>query len=201
MGVWRSGSACRLQRRTRTCFPQFSDQQEQPFVQVSPEYIVSSKWQRMASSGIAWTEFRMGFRPGIHQSSRRFSRMCRHKPVLLNWGAVGSRAFRRWPPTGRAPPRNPGDGSKVTKGNGSSWIFGPCLTCANVLRRVQHPGFSLVGWSVPRRDRETSSRLHWCGLRPSRTAVPAGGGASCPGCSAAARISTPSTRRGPGREQ
>jgi hypothetical protein len=25
----------------------------------------------------------------------------------------------------------------------SSWIFEPCLTCANVLRRVRHPGFSL----------------------------------------------------------
>jgi hypothetical protein len=33
---------------------------------------------------------------------------------------------------------------RFTKGNGSSWIFGPCLTCASVLRRVQHPGFSLV---------------------------------------------------------
>jgi hypothetical protein len=32
----------------------------------------------------------------------------------------------------------------VTKGYGSSWIFGPCLTCANALRRVQHPAFSLV---------------------------------------------------------
>ena len=32
----------------------------------------------------------------------------------------------------------------VTKGYGSNWIFGPCLTCANALRRVQHPAFSLV---------------------------------------------------------
>ena len=32
----------------------------------------------------------------------------------------------------------------ATKGNGSSWIFEPCLTCANALRSVQHPGFSLV---------------------------------------------------------
>jgi hypothetical protein len=31
-----------------------------------------------------------------------------------------------------------------TKGNGSSWIFEPCLTWANVLRRVQQPAFSLV---------------------------------------------------------
>jgi hypothetical protein len=31
-----------------------------------------------------------------------------------------------------------------TKGYGSSWIFESCLTCANALRRVQHPGFSLV---------------------------------------------------------
>jgi hypothetical protein len=33
---------------------------------------------------------------------------------------------------------------EVTKGYGSSWIFEPCLTCANALRRVQHPAFSLV---------------------------------------------------------
>ena len=32
-----------------------------------------------------------------------------------------------------------------TKEYGSSWIFEPCLTWANALRRVQHPGFSLVG--------------------------------------------------------
>jgi FG-GAP repeat len=32
----------------------------------------------------------------------------------------------------------------VTKENESSWIFEPCLTCSNALRRVQHPGFSLV---------------------------------------------------------
>src|SRR5512132_809219 len=31
-----------------------------------------------------------------------------------------------------------------TKEYGSSWIFEPCLTWANALRRVQHPGFSLV---------------------------------------------------------
>ena len=34
--------------------------------------------------------------------------------------------------------------SDVTKGNGSSWIFEPCLTCANALQRVQHPAFALV---------------------------------------------------------
>jgi hypothetical protein len=32
----------------------------------------------------------------------------------------------------------------LTKGYGSSWIFGPRLTCANARRRVQHPAFSLV---------------------------------------------------------
>src|SRR5215218_9087045 len=30
-----------------------------------------------------------------------------------------------------------------TKGNGSSWIFEPCLTWANALQRVQHPAFAL----------------------------------------------------------
>jgi len=35
-------------------------------------------------------------------------------------------------------------GWSVTKEYGSSWIFEPCLTWANALRRVQHPGFSLV---------------------------------------------------------
>ena len=32
----------------------------------------------------------------------------------------------------------------VTKENGSSWIFEARLTCANALRRVQHPAFALV---------------------------------------------------------
>jgi hypothetical protein len=32
----------------------------------------------------------------------------------------------------------------LTKEYESSWIFERCLTCANALRRVQHPGFSLV---------------------------------------------------------
>src|SRR5215218_4844053 len=40
-----------------------------------------------------------------------------------------------------------------------------------------------------------------CGLGPSRTALPARGGGTCPGWSVAARISTPSTSRGPGREK
>jgi len=34
--------------------------------------------------------------------------------------------------------------AQVTKEYGSSWIFEPCLACANALRRVQHPGISLV---------------------------------------------------------
>jgi DNA-binding CsgD family transcriptional regulator len=33
---------------------------------------------------------------------------------------------------------------RVTKENGSSWIFEPCLTCTNALWRVQHPAFFLV---------------------------------------------------------
>jgi hypothetical protein len=32
----------------------------------------------------------------------------------------------------------------LTKEYESSWIFEPRLTCVNALRRVQHPGFSLV---------------------------------------------------------
>jgi hypothetical protein len=36
----------------------------------------------------------------------------------------------------------------VTKKYGSSWIFEPCLTCANTLRLVQHPGFSLGSSSL-----------------------------------------------------
>jgi hypothetical protein len=42
-------------------------------VQVSPEYSLSSSWQRLTSSGIGWTKFRMSFRLRIGQSSRRFS--------------------------------------------------------------------------------------------------------------------------------
>jgi hypothetical protein len=40
-------------------------------------------------------------------------------------------------------------GQVPTKGYGSSWIFEPCLTCVNALRRVHNPGFSL-GNSDPR---------------------------------------------------
>jgi hypothetical protein len=36
------------------------------------------------------------------------------------------------------------DRRSVTKEYESSWIFEPYMTCANVLRRVQHPAFSLV---------------------------------------------------------
>jgi hypothetical protein len=44
----------------------------------------------------------------------------------------------------------PGSSRHVdTKGNGSSWIFEPCLTWANVLRRVQQPAFSLGIWPAP----------------------------------------------------
>jgi hypothetical protein len=41
--VWRSGSACRLQRQTGVVLPSIGDQQEQPFVQVKIEYSLSSK--------------------------------------------------------------------------------------------------------------------------------------------------------------
>jgi hypothetical protein len=40
-----------------------------------------------------------------------------------------------------------------TKEYGSSWIFEPCLTWANALRRVQHPGFSLVSALPTRSER------------------------------------------------
>jgi hypothetical protein len=43
MGVWRSGSACRLQRQTRALFPSGGDQQKQPSMQVSLQYSLSSK--------------------------------------------------------------------------------------------------------------------------------------------------------------
>jgi hypothetical protein len=90
----------------------------------------------------------------------------------------------------------------------------PCEGCGEV--HVQGPSCGLVpasdvNWLAhwqPVESRasqdgtgKTSSRLHWCGRGPRRTAVPAGGGGSHPGCSAAARISTPSTSRGPGREK
>jgi Phage integrase family len=41
---------------------------------------------------------------------------------------------------------------RSTKGHGSSWVFGPYLTCANALRRAQHPAFSLV-WAQLRSSR------------------------------------------------
>jgi hypothetical protein len=43
LGVWRSGSACRLQRQTGAISLSCGDQQEQPFVQVRPEYSLSSE--------------------------------------------------------------------------------------------------------------------------------------------------------------
>jgi hypothetical protein len=44
--------------------------------------------------------------------------------------------------------------SGLTKENGSSWIFEPCLTWANALQRVQRSAFSLVSYSY---GRETST--------------------------------------------
>ena len=55
---------------------------------------------------------------------------------------------------------------EVTKGNGSSWIFEPCLTWANVLQRVQQPAFSLVS---PKQRRTRNERL------PLPRAYPLGG--------------------------
>jgi hypothetical protein len=43
MGVWRSGSACRLQRQPGATFSSGGDQREQPFVQARTEYSRSSK--------------------------------------------------------------------------------------------------------------------------------------------------------------
>src|SRR5512132_176053 len=57
--------ARRLQRQTGVLSPSGGDQQEQPFAQVSAEYSLSSKWQRVASSGTGWTKFRMSFRARI----------------------------------------------------------------------------------------------------------------------------------------
>jgi hypothetical protein len=44
-------------------------------VQVSPEYSRSSKWHRVASSGISWIEFRMSSRLKIGQVDWHFSRV------------------------------------------------------------------------------------------------------------------------------
>jgi hypothetical protein len=54
---------------------------------------------------------------------------------------------------------NRATGPIVTKEYRSSWIFEPCLTCANAIRRVQHPGFSLGNCG-----------LHGA-LRPAKTTV------------------------------
>jgi hypothetical protein len=43
LGVWRSGSACRLQRQTAGHISSSGDQQEQPFMQVRAKYSLSSK--------------------------------------------------------------------------------------------------------------------------------------------------------------
>jgi hypothetical protein len=43
MGVWRSGSACRLQQQTKAYIPSGGDQQEQLFAQVNAKYSLSSK--------------------------------------------------------------------------------------------------------------------------------------------------------------
>ena len=60
-------------------------------MQVSDEYSLSSKYQRLASSGTGWTNFRMSFQPRIGQSSRRFSGTCRHKPVAAGSNGPGLR--------------------------------------------------------------------------------------------------------------
>jgi hypothetical protein len=43
MGVWRSGSACRLQRQTGAIFPQAVTSRNSHSCKVCPEYIVSAK--------------------------------------------------------------------------------------------------------------------------------------------------------------
>src|SRR5512132_410370 len=53
---------------------------------------------------------------------------------------------------------------RATKEYGSSWIFEPCLTWANALRRVQHPGFSLVA------SPSASTRRGWRQLQPNSPA-------------------------------
>jgi hypothetical protein len=51
-----------------------------------------------------------------------------HAELSSTWTITRVQMIAKWP----------------TKGCGSSWIFEPHLTCANALRRVQHPAFSLV---------------------------------------------------------
>src|SRR4029453_468300 len=83
--------ARRLQRQTEACFPQFGDQQEQPFVQVSPEYSPSSKKKGLASRGTGWTKSGIIFRLKTGKPPRRFSGAGRHKPVVAGSNGPGLR--------------------------------------------------------------------------------------------------------------
>jgi hypothetical protein len=67
---------------------------------------------------------------------------------------------------------------RLTKEYGSSWIFEPCLTWANAIRRVQHPGFSLVRARSSLKDAATLSGQPGismiCGMRPHLRCAPVG---------------------------
>jgi len=60
----------------------------------------------------------------------------------------------------------------VTKEYESSWIFEPCLTCSNALRRVQNPSFSLVARGRPAPRREAPRRGYGRRRRTSPSASP-----------------------------
>jgi hypothetical protein len=72
-----------------------------------------------------------------------------HAPILIHrgghrpWGSYQQSTGNRCA-AGRFRRSRSTVGVEVTKGYGSSWIFEPYLTCANALRQVQHPAFSLV---------------------------------------------------------
>jgi hypothetical protein len=147
MGVWRSGSACRLQRRTDAISPSCGDQQEQPFVQVSPEYSLSSKWQRLAPSGTGWTEFRMSPRPKIGQADRSFSQCCRSKVPRTRgaWGisaAAPSSADAAGPAVGDL--RQVGPVARLTGGRSG------CHPCGNASLTAQHTHKGSRAWHPDR---------------------------------------------------
>src|SRR5215217_7903632 len=89
-------------------------------------------------------------------SARRRKQACnsvRNAPSRARGeGGIGM-AAQPDPPDGYGQPDQRKQPYEVTKGNGSSWIFEPRLTWANVLRRVQQPAFSLVNHKLrPRRS-------------------------------------------------
>jgi hypothetical protein len=117
-----------------------------------------------------------------------------HAAIPTRWhsSSMPTRSYRPrrpgWPPHACAPgPTGGGDTSVPAQ----SRVAHRALMSAGDSPAVQG---LVVGWRI-------CSRRHWSGLGARRTAVPAGGWGRRSGWSAAARISTPSTRRGPGREQ